>query len=202
MAYFDGVKIGDKVWSFEFGWGTVKELIYNSPYPIGVVFDNEQYETFTLDGKVEKSCNQTLFWNEVKFEVPKKTKLELKEYKYLVDLSNCKISKVKPIGCEDKIGLFRNDEETAKKALKQIKRYTRLLALRDQECPDSRGYVFKYEKQNWYIYKQNCGSDSERYEVHYSEFDCLPCCIYFKTKEDAQKICDILNSGRFDLEGE
>jgi len=99
-------------------------------------------------------------------------------------------------------GLYRNDEEIKNKALKQIKIYTRLLALRDQECPDSRGYVFQYKKQNWYVYKQNCGSDNERYEVHCSEFDCLPCCIYFKTEEDAQKICNILNSGRFNLEGE
>ena len=26
--------------------------------------------------------------------------------------------------------------------------------------------------------------------------------VYFKTEEDAQKVCDILNSGRFDLKGD
>ncbi len=198
MAYFDGIKVGDKVWSFEHGWGIVKELVYNLPYPIGVLFNNNQYETFTLDGKKEQFCNQTLFWDEIKFEIPTRPKAELKECKYLIDLSNCKVSKNMPIGCEDKIGLFRNDKETAKKALKQIKRYTRLLALRDQECLDSRGYEFVYGLEQFVIFRNL----NKIYSIKPTKHIYSPTDIYFKTKEDAKKICDVLNSGRFDLEGE
>jgi len=197
MVYFDGIKIGDRVWSFEYGWGTVKELIYNSPYPIGVVFDNEQYETFTLDGKIEKSCNQTLFWDEIKFEIPKKHKIKLKENEYFIDLE---ISEVVN-GCKYAgygSGLRRDDKETAEKALKQIKNFMRLLALRDQECPNSRGYEFKLGERNYCLFKKE---ETGEYDYDNS-YNCNYLGVYFKTEEDAQKICDILNYGRFDLEGE
>ena len=94
-------------------------------------------------------------------------------------------------------GMFRNDKETAEKALKQIKRFTKLLALRDQECPNSRGYEFvEGGKNNYYIYKNNInGIWSYSYMVtNYS-----PCEVFFKTEEDAQKICEILNNDRFEL---
>ncbi|NPA45142.1 MAG: hypothetical protein GXO49_06400, partial [Chlorobi bacterium] len=92
----------------------------------------------------------------------------------------------------------RNDRETAEKALKQIKRFAKLLALRDQECEDSRGYEFVRDKYNYYIcFDKLLGGyfvGSKTKQFIYT--------VYFKTREDAQKICDILNSCRFDLEGE
>ena len=38
-----------------------------------------------------------------------------------------------------KNGMLRSDLDTAEKALEQIRQFTRLLALRDQECKSSRG---------------------------------------------------------------
>ena len=83
-------------------------------------------------------------------------------------------------------------------SFEQIKRFARLLALRDQECQDSRGYEPKLGKKSYGITKE---AISKKFHI-YETYDNCPDRVYLKTKEDAQKICDILNSGRFDLEGE
>jgi len=97
-------------------------------------------------------------------------------------------------------GIFRNDIETTKKAIKQIKMFLRLLAIRDAECPNSRGYEFRYSHgaTNFSIIKNLdhdywCLDNSNAYRY------CSPTKVYFKTKEDAEKICDILNSQKFNL---
>ena len=68
---FEDVKKGDKVWSFVYGWGVVED-IRKKKLQITVKFKNER-DTFTLDGKMYKTdMYQTLFWDEVKFEIPNK----------------------------------------------------------------------------------------------------------------------------------
>jgi len=68
---FEDVKKGDKVWSFVYGWGVVED-IRKKKLQITVKFKNER-DTFTLDGKMYKTdMYQTLFWDEVKFDIPKK----------------------------------------------------------------------------------------------------------------------------------
>jgi len=197
MAYFDGIKEGDRVWDFRYGWGTVTKVDYGLSYPIIVDFDNGESDSFLFNGAPDKHSKQTLFWDEIKFEVPKKPKIKLKEDKYVIEPTLNEIH----LECDTKskrLGFGRNDKETAEKALKQIKRFARLLALRDQECPDSRGYEFKSEKENYYVYRDE---RTNKYDYDIGLYwNCLS--VFFKTKEDAQKICDILNTGRFDLEGE
>ena len=68
---FRDVRKGDRVYSLEYGWGMVTALD-NSDFPIFVDFKYEE-ETFALDGKVSRaSIHPTLFWDEVKIEIPKK----------------------------------------------------------------------------------------------------------------------------------
>ncbi len=213
MAYFDGIKIGDNIWSSEYGDVEVREV--NENFIIVKYFDNDMNicrSYYDLEGYrlhphtlKRQTKNQTLFWDKIKFEIPKKPKIKLKECKYLIDPMNYNMV----VEIEDEIellnydsaienGFNRDDRETAKKALKQIKRYTRLLALRDQECPDSRGFEFTPKEKNYCLLRKE-----ETGEYDY-------CCnrewsylgVYFKTEEDAQRVCDILNSGKFDLEGE
>jgi len=85
MAYFDGIKTGDRVWDFEFGWGTVIELLKASDvdnwnvtpekdFDLMEVEFNDTYSGYgyyDLNGVAFYSKgNQTLFWDEIKFEVP------------------------------------------------------------------------------------------------------------------------------------
>jgi len=74
---FEDAKIGDDVWSVEDEWGTVVSIA-DSDYPLVVEFGCEII-TFMLDGRRwESSKNPTLFWDEIKFEIPKKPLPNLK----------------------------------------------------------------------------------------------------------------------------
>ena len=210
MAYFDNVKLGYRVWSFEYSWGTVIKL--ENCYFV-VNFDNKDIGSvrYTFDGKKfgdsTASINRTLFWDEVKIEIPEKPKIELKEKEYFIDFAHgwklCPYC-VKHTDGYDKeyktylanAGLTRNDKEVAQQALNQIKRFTRLLALRDQECPNSRGFN---PRKNELKFAITYDVDEGMY-LSFNMYNFMPDKVYFKTKEDAERICDILNSGRFMLD--
>jgi len=69
LAYFNEIKIGDMVWSIEFGWGVVTSI---SPHGMLEVHfgGNKDRDFYDMEGKRYKWANQTLFWDEVKFEKP------------------------------------------------------------------------------------------------------------------------------------
>lgn len=70
---FRNAKIGDKVWSVIDDWGTVVKVDNNN---ISVRFDRDEdywVQIFRLDGKeYEDDIYPTLYWDKVKFEMPKK----------------------------------------------------------------------------------------------------------------------------------
>jgi len=211
MAYFDGVKIGDRIWSFENGYGKVIDLYSIEEYKLNAIivkFENGFIDTYDSNGKKKCNENQTLFWDKIEIEIPGKPKIELKEKEYFIDFTHgwklypyC----VKHTDGYDKeyktylanAGLTRNDKEIAKQALKQIKRFARLLALRDQECHNSRGYFPRELDEYYYIYWD---SNDQKYKVNNAINKIFLNIIPLKTKEDAELICDILNEDRFDLE--
>lgn len=175
MSYFDGIKVGDKVWSFEFGWG---EVVNVEDY-IEVLFESspESIGYYDFDGVVvdnEGHRNQTLFWDEIKFEIPEKPALKLKnDYSDYID--------------KDYFGNANSME--------QLIKFAKLLSLRDELCPDSRGFIFnpKIDGHAYYI-----TIIEGKYRTAFTNTSELTT-VYFKTKEDAQKICDILNSKRFEF---
>ena len=71
---FESAKVGDKVWSFEFGWGSIVEILQDEDRPITCKFENFniniQYSLFGLLSKY--STYQTLFWDEIKIVAPEK----------------------------------------------------------------------------------------------------------------------------------
>jgi hypothetical protein len=70
---FEDAKVGDRVWSMQSGWGEVVENIPLADYGVSVKFDNNAYGSYSVCGRFQKSdLMPTLFWNEVKFEIPKK----------------------------------------------------------------------------------------------------------------------------------
>ena len=74
---FKNAKIGDKLYSMEDGWGVLEDIT-DSDYPLIVQFKFQRVG-FTIDGKRWKlSKNQTLFWDKIEFEVPKRPLPDLK----------------------------------------------------------------------------------------------------------------------------
>lgn len=86
---FKNAKVGDRVWFFEYGWGTIVNMFYGNEYPIVFKSDTNKFCNFMIDGKrVINDINPSLFWNEIKFTIPEKPfdletelrKLEIKEF--------------------------------------------------------------------------------------------------------------------------
>ena len=87
---FKNAKVGDRAYSAVKGWGTIVAINLDSDYPIRFVADIDDLRTFTLEGKTcDTDVNPTLFWDEIKYEIPKKPldleselrKLEVVEFK-------------------------------------------------------------------------------------------------------------------------
>ncbi|MGL5014450.1 MAG: hypothetical protein ACRC6V_09210 [Bacteroidales bacterium] len=57
-------KVGDKVWSISYGWGEIVGIDHNSSYMLKVQFDDE-YITYTDDGKQYYGNNRDLFFKEI-----------------------------------------------------------------------------------------------------------------------------------------
>lgn len=69
MAKFSNIKIGQEVWSVQYGWGIVDRFntTVNNYKLFQVKFDNGDCEWYFEDGRVNiDNVNPTLFWNEVK----------------------------------------------------------------------------------------------------------------------------------------
>lgn len=86
---FSDAKVGDRAWSFEYGWGTITHVFYENEYPIIFKSDTNKICNFRVDGKRDiNDINPSLFWNEIKIEIPEKPfdledelkKLEIKEF--------------------------------------------------------------------------------------------------------------------------
>ncbi len=66
-------KVGDRVWDFEKGWGRIIKIDTNSIHPLAVKFNECDITLYTFDGKsFVTNINPSLFWDEIKYEIPKK----------------------------------------------------------------------------------------------------------------------------------
>jgi hypothetical protein len=69
---FETAKVGDRVFSHTFGWGTICVIDRDNNYPIQVLFASCS-ESFTTEGFYYKDKPiQCLFWNECTIEAPAK----------------------------------------------------------------------------------------------------------------------------------
>ena len=69
---FSNAKIGDKLWSFRYGWGEVFDIIYNTQYPINIRFGRGTCTYTTLGKSYAGDLLPDLYYDEIKFEIPKK----------------------------------------------------------------------------------------------------------------------------------
>lgn len=80
------VKVGDRVWHWVKGWGEVDEIEERrANYPICVRWE-DGCEWFTEDGKAyTEEETPILFWQPVKFEIPKKPKPKEKAWQWICE---------------------------------------------------------------------------------------------------------------------
>lgn len=89
---FRNAQVGDRVWDFVLGWGTITSIKEKSDFPLTLMFDYKEdyYYIYTLEGKKYRSdLHPRLFWDEIKFEIPEKPfdleselkKLKVQEFK-------------------------------------------------------------------------------------------------------------------------
>ncbi|MGL5460512.1 MAG: hypothetical protein ACRDBY_12930 [Cetobacterium sp.] len=57
-------KLGDLVWSQEYGWGIIVSTNYSNSYPLRVSFKNKDV-AYTLNGKRMDYLNRSLFFQEI-----------------------------------------------------------------------------------------------------------------------------------------
>lgn len=72
---FRNAQVGDRVWDFVLGWGTITSIKEKSDFPLTLMFDYKEdyYYIYTLEGKKYRSdLHPRLFWDEIKFEIPEK----------------------------------------------------------------------------------------------------------------------------------
>lgn len=83
-------KIGQRVWDFSRGYGTVNRIIDDEEedFPVAVVFNEGNTIYFTIDGRYYKKCNRTLFFEEIPIPesalIPKRWRADKgKEFYYI-----------------------------------------------------------------------------------------------------------------------
>lgn len=69
--------IGRKVWDFNYGWGEIVNFS-NGQHPVDVKFIKYQ-ATYVIGGREFETRNQSLFWDELKFDIPEKPKIMVKK---------------------------------------------------------------------------------------------------------------------------
>lgn len=79
MAYFDGIKVGDRVYEMQYGWGIVIQVDRDSFLGIEVEFEDGRSGWLTFDGKFDEETNQVLFWSKPEFTPPPRPKRRVKK---------------------------------------------------------------------------------------------------------------------------
>jgi hypothetical protein len=77
---FEDAKVGDTVYSTTLGWGVIECIKPRDNYPIHASFAsvNGEVEIFTYEGYFHDNVHiQSLFWDEIVFEVPIKRKTKV-----------------------------------------------------------------------------------------------------------------------------
>ena len=91
-------------------------------------------------------------------------------------------------------GTKRITKEQAERAAVEMRRFNRLLALRDELCGDEDMDWGAYDEK-YYVYLSH---EDSKWDWTYDK-DCQRIQPYFCSREEAQKACNMLNSGEVEL---
>lgn len=94
-------------------------------------------------------------------------------------------------------GTERATQEQAERAAVEMRRFNRLLALRDELCGDE--VVVDWEDIDFRKYYLFFNYDNGKWVSTYDDTCYETITHYFTSKESAQKACDMLNSGEVEL---
>ena len=110
-----------------------------------------------------------------------------------IDISGLVIENPSDIGTKE-FGTERPTQQQAERAAVEMRRFNRLLALRDELCGDdvvdwssnqAKYFLCRYEEsKEWDVNTSFCINNSS---------------VYFTTRDHAQRACDMLNSGEVEL---
>jgi len=89
----------------------------------------------------------------------------------------------------------RATQAQAKRAAVEMRRFNRLLALRDELCGDAVANWTDNESNKWILYFDNKDNEWTTGKNQYMQY----VGVYFTSDELAQKACDMLNSGEVEL---
>ena len=89
----------------------------------------------------------------------------------------------------------RATQAQAKRAAVEMRRFNRLLALRDELCGDDVVNWTDNESNKWILYFDNKDNEWTTGKNQYMQY----VGIYFANEASAQKACDMLNSGEVEL---
>ena len=92
-------------------------------------------------------------------------------------------------------GKERDTEEKALLAVVEMRRFNRLLALRDELCGDAVVNWTDNESNKWILYFDNKDNEWTTGKNQYMQY----VGVYFANEASAQKACDMLNSGKVEL---
>ena len=95
-------------------------------------------------------------------------------------------------------GTERGTKEQAQRAAVEMRRFNRLLALRDELCGDEVSLNWLSEDRKYYVYFSHEQDRLNGWNVT-SDGTCESITPYFTTLESAQRACDMLNSGEVEL---
>lgn len=75
---FEDAQNGDRVWDFNLGWGSINNVATDTK-SFAVVFDLRGIRRFNFGGVMRDNNHQTLFWDEIKFDIPPRPKRKVKK---------------------------------------------------------------------------------------------------------------------------
>lgn len=82
---FENARVGDRVWDFNRGWGTISQP-FNSSNVFKVEFAND-FGWYDNNG-MQSARIRTLFWDEIRFEPPPQPKRKVKKWMRLYKNGN------------------------------------------------------------------------------------------------------------------
>jgi hypothetical protein len=92
-------------------------------------------------------------------------------------------------------GVERPTQQQAERAAVEMRRFNRLLALRDELCGDAVANWTDNESNKWILYFDNKDNEWTTGKNQYMQY----VGVYFANEASAQKACDMLNSGEVEL---
>jgi len=92
-------------------------------------------------------------------------------------------------------GTERPTQQQAERAAVEMRRFNRLLALRDELCGDD---VVDWSDASSFKYTIEFIVDEDRWSIDVTRIY-QKIAVYFTTKSDAERACDMLNSGEVEL---